>query len=121
MDGAGLFQPQPPPPHEHQQPPQDCIEDLEFTQSGTIKVGTSGSNESKDTTTRPSLIICFWGIEGIHFAEYVALSNGDCGAWSFNVTGEAIASLKWNHSGPSGNAIPLVSSNNMLEYPEGHG
>ncbi|KAK9160708.1 hypothetical protein Syun_007049 [Stephania yunnanensis] len=27
-----------------------------------------------------SMIICFWGIEGIHFAEYVALSNGDCAA-----------------------------------------
>ncbi|KAK9160114.1 hypothetical protein Syun_006455 [Stephania yunnanensis] len=47
---------------------------------------TPGSDESKDITTRPSLIICFWGIEGIHFAEYVALSNGDCGAWSFDVT-----------------------------------
>ncbi|KAK9114240.1 hypothetical protein Syun_021037 [Stephania yunnanensis] len=33
-----------------------------------------------------SMIICFWGIEGIHFAEYLALSNGDCGAWSFDVT-----------------------------------
>ncbi|KAK9163324.1 hypothetical protein Syun_004226 [Stephania yunnanensis] len=29
--------------------------------------------------------LCFIGI---HFAEYVALSNGDCGAWSFDVTVE---------------------------------
>ncbi|KAK9099340.1 hypothetical protein Syun_026385 [Stephania yunnanensis] len=40
-------------------------------------------------------IICFWGIEGIHFAEYVALSNGDCGAWSFDVT-LTKALCKWN-------------------------
>ncbi|KAK9087765.1 hypothetical protein Syun_030159 [Stephania yunnanensis] len=35
------------------------------------------------------------GIEGIHFAEYVALSNGDCGAWSFDVT-VTNAMCKWN-------------------------
>ncbi|KAK9128805.1 hypothetical protein Syun_017602 [Stephania yunnanensis] len=49
---------------------------------GTLACGSSLGN-SYDAK---SFIICFWGIEGIHFAEYVALSNGDCGAWSFDVT-----------------------------------
>ncbi|KAK9151045.1 hypothetical protein Syun_009354 [Stephania yunnanensis] len=48
---------------------------------------TSSSSSLLYTLVSPlDSIICFWGIEGIHFAEYVALSNGDCGAWSFDVT-----------------------------------
>ncbi|KAK9091929.1 hypothetical protein Syun_026840 [Stephania yunnanensis] len=58
---------------------------------GTLACGSSLGN-SYDAK---SFIICFWGIEGIHFAEYVALSNGDCGAWSFDIT-VTNALCKWN-------------------------
>ncbi|KAK9150285.1 hypothetical protein Syun_008594 [Stephania yunnanensis] len=70
-----------------------------------------------------SLIICFWGIEGIHFAKYVALSNGDCGAWSFDVTVNFTCGVEmkgmvggaWSGRGPNeGGGLSIPSKVNAL-------